>query len=203
MKLIAGLGNPGSRYRNTRHNIGFFVIEHLCRRRKLLLKEGRGDWLEARYALGGEEIVLMEPMTYMNLSGQAVADFSDRHGLAPSDILAVVDDFQLKLGMIRLRERGSDGGHNGLASIAQELGTEDYPRLRLGIGKGAPIRKDEFVEFVLGEFTEEEFEGLAKMYDIYADCAESAVVNGVHKTMNLFNKSYLEEKSNRTDGNGN
>ncbi len=197
MKLLAGLGNPGLKYSRTRHNIGFFVIDVLCKRHKIELKPGKGEWLEADFRLRGEDVILMKPLTYMNRSGIAVRDLMEKREIVKEDLLVMVDDFQIPLGTIRVRDKGSDGGHNGLASIAYELFSEDYPRMRLGIGKDEPIRKDEFVDFVLGEFNDDEFEKLVKMYEIYTDCAESFVVNGVYKTMNSFNKSYLEEKGNQ------
>jgi len=197
LKLIAGLGNPGLKYSRTRHNIGFYVIDVLCKRHKIELKPGKGEWLEADFRLRGEDVILMKPLTYMNRSGIAVRDLMEKREIVKEDLLVMVDDFQIPLGTIRVRDKGSDGGHNGLASIAYELFSEDYPRMRLGIGKDEPIRKDEFVDFVLGEFNDDEFEKLVKMYEIYTDCAESFVVNGVYKTMNSFNKSYLEEKGNQ------
>jgi len=197
LKLLAGLGNPGLKYSRTRHNIGFFVIDVLCKRHKIELKPGKGEWLEADFRLRGEDVILMKPLTYMNRSGIAVRDLMEKREIVKEDLLVMVDDFQIPLGTIRVRDKGSDGGHNGLASIAYELFSEDYPRMRLGIGKDEPIRKDEFVDFVLGEFNDDEFEKLVKMYEIYTDCAESFVVNGVYKTMNSFNKSYLEEKGNQ------
>ncbi len=197
MKLIAGLGNPGLKYSRTRHNIGFFVIDVLCNRHGLELKPGKGDWVEAEFKFRGEDVILMKPLTYMNRSGLAVRDMMEKRDILKEDLLVLVDDFQIPLGTIRVRDKGSDGGHNGLASIAYELFSEDYPRMRIGIGLNGPIRKDEFVDFVLGEFTDEEFKILENMYGIYADCVESFVANGVYKTMNSFNKSYLDEKGNQ------
>jgi PTH1 family peptidyl-tRNA hydrolase len=199
MKLLAGLGNPGKKYVKTRHNAGFFVIDALCIRHKLPLKPGKGDWYEATYELNGEKVLMIKPSTYMNNSGLAVKDCMERNGIEMSDLLVIVDDFQLPLGTVRVRNDGSDGGHNGLASISNELGSSDYPRMRIGIGPERQIRRDEYVDFVLGEFTEKEFDELDKLYDIYADCAESFVMQGVSKTMNSFNKSFLENKANQTD----
>lgn len=199
MKLIAGLGNPGTRYSRTRHNIGFFVIDALCARHGLKLKPGKGDWYEAEYELGGEKIVLIKPVTYMNNSGIAVKECMERYEVPREDVLAIVDDFQIPLGTIRIRGRGSDGGHNGLASIAYELETDEYARLRLGIGREGVIRKDEYVDYVLGEFTEDEFGLIGKMMETYADCAESFAVNGLTSTMNSFNKSHLDEDKDRRD----
>jgi len=203
LKLIAGLGNPGSKYSHTRHNVGFFVIDVLCRRHKLELKPGKGDWVYAGYDIGDDEVILMKPLTYMNRSGYAVREMMEVKGISKEDLLVLVDDFQIPLGTIRVRDKGSDGGHNGLASISYELESDEYPRMRIGIGKQEVLRKDEFIDFVLGDFTGDEFGKLDKMYEIYADCVESFVVNGVTKTMNSFNKSYLEEKGNQTDQIGN
>ena len=190
---MAGLGNPGIKYSLTRHNVGFFVIDVLCKRHGLNLKPGKGEWAEAHFRYHGEDVLLMKPLTYMNRSGLAVSDLIRKKELDVEDLLVIVDDFQIPLGTIRVRDKGSDGGHNGLASIAYELETEEYARLRLGIGREGNIRKDEYVDFVLGEFTEDEFELIGKMINIYADCAENFAVNGLASTMNSFNRSHLEE----------
>lgn len=193
MKLIAGLGNPGTRYARTRHNAGFLVIDELCRRHGLTMKPAKGNWYESHTVINNEEVLLMKPSSYMNNSGLAVRDCVEKNVIDLKDLFVVVDDFQIPLGTIRVRKRGSDGGHNGLASISYELGTEEYARMRVGIGKGDVMRKEEYVDFVLGEFGEDEIAKLEKLYGIYADCAESFVCNGVARTMNSFNKSYLED----------
>ncbi|MFT7184610.1 MAG: PTH1 family peptidyl-tRNA hydrolase [Oceanicoccus sp.] len=157
MKLICGLGNPGKKYQNTRHNMGFMVIDALA--------EGAGfkeKWnaLVTEISLHGEKTLLIKPLTFMNLSGQAVAKFANFYKLESIDITIVYDDIDLPLGTLRSRDKGSAGTHNGMKSIIQELGTQEFPRLRLGIesrGESAPEQMD-LASFVLAQFTKEESE---------------------------------------------
>ena len=151
MKLIVGLGNPGREYEHTRHNVGFQVAEELARRYRVTLEEPR----EVESS-GGEDsrtsataCCVAEPTTFMNLSGWAVREIASFHKLAPSDVLVVVDDADLPLGRLRMRTSGSAGGHNGLKSVIQELGTVEFPRLRVGVGRQA----GELKNHVLGRFS--------------------------------------------------
>lgn len=147
MRLVIGLGNPGRRYRGTRHNIGWEVLDRLAREHDIRIAAEDG-WAETgRGVIGGRRVLLARPQTYVNVSGTAVADLRRRHRIAPDHLLIVVDDLDLPAGAVRMRERGSHGGHNGLRSIIHALGTTDFARIRIGIGR--PPAGVDPAEFVL------------------------------------------------------
>lgn len=154
MKAIVGLGNPGPNYARTRHNLGFLVVEALAERARIPLDRVECDALVGRGEVAGVAVLLAKPRTFMNRSGDAVVCLISSYALQPADVLVVVDDLALPLGVIRLRRRGRAGGHNGLKSIIEALGTTDFPRLRLGIKPERPI--EDTVAFVLSEFDEHE-----------------------------------------------
>ncbi len=189
---IIGLGNPGSRYRATRHNAGFAVIGELCRRWRVTPKEGRGPYLlaEARWEEDGPDVLLVAPTTYMNNSGEAVRDIVERFGISLSSLLIVVDDFWLPLGRLRYRKKGSDGGHNGLASIIAALESDEIPRLRLGIGKPVMPPKSMMADFVLSPFDPDEVEAVKDMV--------SRAGNGVEE---FIHKGYTTPKNPADDKN--
>jgi PTH1 family peptidyl-tRNA hydrolase len=184
MKIIAGLGNPGLLYKRTRHNAGFMVIEALAKKHGLRLgKKG----FDGRYGVGrfsGQEVMLFEPLTYMNLSGEAIKGAVASRLDDISDLLVVVDDLNLPLGSIRIRPGGSDGGHNGLKSIAAKIGT-GFTRLRIGIGSG-DIPGDT-ARFVLSPFSREEKGALEGGILDASACAEIWLKEGVKEAMNKFN----------------
>src|SRR5205085_7432881 len=153
MKLIVGLGNPGREYANTRHNIGFRVLDELARRHAIDLTRRKFSGVIGSGSIAGEQVLLLKPETYMNLSGRSVREALTFHKLEPSDLLVIVDDLALPLAKLRIREKGSAGGHNGLTSIVNELGTDEFARLRIGIGW---IEGKRMVGHVLGAFTAEE-----------------------------------------------
>lgn len=195
MKLIAGLGNPGSEYALTRHNIGFIILDYVAECLKCEFKAGKGEFYIAKAKYKGEEIILLKPTTYMNNSGIAVQEVLDMFPeTGMNDILIVFDDFQLKLGTIRIRERGSDGGHNGISSIIYHLNSMDVPRMRVGTGRGDIMKKDEFVDFVLSNFNEEELESIKNLLPTYKDCVLSFVKEPFKAVMNRYNKHFLEEE---------
>lgn len=196
MKLIAGLGNPGSQYQFTRHNAGFLVVDSFAEFFKINFKPGKGNWYEGWGTIDGEKVCLMKPSTYMNDSGIAVIEFLENYErefghLELNDVLIIVDDFQIPLGTIRFRKKGSDGGHNGLSSIIYHLNSDEFPRMRIGIGRDEIIRKDDFVEFVLCNFDKEEMLILSRLQPVYVDAIRSFILRGITKTMNEFNKSFL------------
>jgi peptidyl-tRNA hydrolase, PTH1 family len=135
MKLVVGLGNPGQQYEQTRHNVGFRIVDKLAEKHGWSWSERRGKAILANGTLGGEKIVLLKPLTFMNLSGEAVGEVARWHKIPPEDLLIVYDDLDLPTGKVRLRARGSSGGHNGLKDIIAKLHTSDFPRLRVGIGR--------------------------------------------------------------------
>lgn len=179
-RLVAGLGNPGKDYDRTRHNVGFLVADALAQRAGA--RFAREPKWEADVARAGD-VTFMKPMTFMNLSGEAVGEFSRFFKLEPTEALVVIDDVSLPLGRLRLRRSGSDGGHNGLASIIMHLGTTQIARLRVGIG-GA---KDSLVGHVLGKFSTEERPALEAAVSRAADAVECAQANGFEAAMNRFN----------------
>lgn len=186
-KLIVGLGNPGSKYEQTRHNLGFRVIARLAQRWSISLKSGfMGKSATARTNCQGIDVVLMLPLTFMNRSGMAVKPFAVRGGYEPSDILAVCDDLNLPFGQLRLRPGGSDGGHNGLASIIAQMQTENFPRLRMGIGH--PGQGRDVVNYVLEGFSRSESGQITEFVDQAADCCEIWVQGGVDKAREKFNR---------------
>ena len=183
--LVAGLGNPGDRYTRTRHNLGFRAVELWARRRGARWGKPAKGMVSTRIDIAGRDVLIVEPLTYMNLSGDVLAPLVGKESLPHNRLLVVCDDFALPLGSIRLRKAGSDGGHNGLASIIERLGTLDFPRLRLGVGP-VPPRVDA-AEFVLAEFLPEEEAPVDEMLAIVADCVEAWARDGIDKAMSRFN----------------
>jgi PTH1 family peptidyl-tRNA hydrolase len=199
MKLIVGLGNPGNKYSSTRHNAGFIILDYLSDFLKSDFKEGKADFYFAKSKFKGEDIILLKPTTFMNNSGIAVVQFLELYPeIEQKDILVVYDDFQLKLGTIRIRENGSDGGHNGISSIIYNLNSMEIPRMRVGIGKGDVMKKEEFVDFVLTNFDDNEIESIKKLLPIYKDCIISYLSEPFKNVMNKYNKHFLEEEKPET-----
>lgn len=191
MKLIVGLGNPGSKYELTRHNIGFIIADFFAESLNISFKAGKGDWLEAKGRIGDEDVYLLKPLTFMNNSGMAILEFMEKTGADIKDVLVIVDDFQIPLGMIRVRKDGSDGGHNGLSSIIYHLNSDEFPRMRIGIGRNEALKKEEFIDFVLGNFDKEEIENIKKLMPDYLKCIRSFITDGLTVTMNSFNRMFL------------
>lgn len=185
MKLIVGLGNPGRRYRGTRHNVGWEVIARLAARAGIRVDQEEGFSEIGRGTVGGRRVILARPQTYVNVSGEAVRDLRRHHRLRPEDILVIVDDLDLPLGRMRLRSGGSAGGHNGLRSIIDALGTTEFPRLRVGIGR--PPAGQDAAEFVLTRFTDQEARTVDAALDRAAEALEVAVRDGLPAAMNRFN----------------
>lgn len=185
MKIIVGLGNPGLRYRNTRHNAGFMAIKALSKKYRISIRH-RG--FHGVYGVGrvlGQEVMLFEPKTYMNLSGEAVGALCSAKLKDKADLLVVVDDISLPFGSIRLKENGSAGGHNGLKSIIEFQG-QDFARLRMGIRPEGELDRD-LSSFVLSPFRRDEREGLADMIERAAECAVIWASNGPRKAMERHN----------------
>ena len=183
--LIVGLGNPGREYENTRHNIGFQILDHLAKKASVEFShEQHGDL--ARIKHKGRNLVLLKPMTFMNLSGKAVRYWLQKEKIDQANLVVILDDINLPFGKLRIRPKGSDGGHNGLKDIDKLLGNNKYARLRVGIGRD--FAKGRQSDFVLGEWTEEEEKGLSEIIPTVGDAAKSFAAIGITHTMNQFNK---------------
>lgn len=182
--LIAGLGNIGPKYENTRHNIGFKILDELAAKQEAVFTTQKlGDIAQFRYK--GRTFVLLKPSTYMNLSGKAVNYWLQKEKIAVENLLVVTDDLNLSFGTLRLKTKGSDGGHNGLKDIQAQLSTTKYNRFRFGIS--AEFSKGQQIDYVLGEWSEEELKELPGRLKISAELIESFATAGVSNTMNSFN----------------
>jgi PTH1 family peptidyl-tRNA hydrolase len=187
MKLVAGLGNvPESRYSGTRHNVGFEVLDELARRHGLTFESAPIRAVQARWRLADDTIWLLKPLTLMNLSGEAVAGACRYYKVDLPDVLIVSDDVNLPLGRLRARKAGSEGGHNGLRSIAEHLGTMEYPRLRIGVGRG-DLRRD-LADHVLSRFESDEQDAVTAAVGRGADAVECWIRDGLDRMMGLFNR---------------
>ena len=178
------MGNPGRRYAGTRHNAGFDVLDLLAERHRLEWESGPADALLARWRSGGA--LFVKPVTFVNLSGHALGDLLRFYKIETGDLLVVVDDINLELGRLRARRAGSAGGHNGLKSVIAELGTEEFARLRIGVGRG-DARRD-LADHVLAKFDPEERSSVAEAVGRSADAAELFVAEGIGAVMNRFNR---------------
>jgi len=183
--LIAGLGNPGKEYENTRHNIGFKILDALADASNIVFSDERYGWV-TEYKFKSRTFVLLKPSTYMNLSGKAVNYWLQKENISIENLLVAVDDLALPLGSLRLRAKGGDAGHNGLKNITEVLGTQDYARLRFGIGDN--FRQGQQVDYVLGEWDKEEKLELPALIDSSIEIIKSFGTIGIAQTMTFFNK---------------
>lgn len=183
--LIVGLGNIGSEYDGTRHNIGFRVLDALAKASNLVFEDKRYGFVTS-LSLKGQQLILLKPSTYMNLSGNAVRYWMNKENIPVERLLIVVDDLALPFGALRMKPSGSDAGHNGLKHIASVLGTQAYPRLRFGIGNDFP--KGGQVDFVLGQFTEEDLKTMDERVELACEMIKSFCLAGINITMNQFNE---------------
>lgn len=183
--MVVGLGNPGPEYRGTRHNVGFDVVDLLAERHKIKLDKSKH---KARYGVGvvgDTTVLLVKPLTYMNLSGQAVAPLAREYNIKPEKILVVADDLDMKVGRLRLKPKGSAGGHNGHKSLIASLATQEYPRLKIGIGS---VDRTDTIDHVLGAFKGDEREIMPLSLRRAADGVERVVNEGLELGMNLVNE---------------
>ncbi|HZS44360.1 MAG TPA: aminoacyl-tRNA hydrolase [Blastocatellia bacterium] len=185
MKLIVGLGNPGEQYAQTRHNLGFMVIDKLAADLGREVKTRECNALILRAELEGERVILAKPQTYMNLSGQSVAGLCAKSEIDSRDVIVISDDLALPIGKLRIRPRGSAGGHNGLKSIIELLRTDEFVRLRLGITPEHPIGDTK--SFVLAPFPKTEQSAVREMVERAADAVRSVIADGVERAMARFN----------------
>ena len=185
MKLVVGIGNPGKKYLRTRHNVGFEVVERVALRNAMTFE--RDKRLDARLAkgrVGAADVWLVEPHSYVNLSGPVVAKIARERDVAHDDVLVVIDDYNLPLGALRLRSNGSAGGHNGMRSMIASFGSQEFPRLRIGIGMAPPGLA---VDYVLTRFRPSERDRMDEAFDRAVDCVEDWTVHGTTEAMNKHN----------------
>ncbi len=197
MKLIVGLGNPGNQYAHSRHNIGFMCVAHFAKTRSWNFEKKEGLARTAHGRLNGEEIVLARPQTFMNLSGEAVKKLTIKYRVKPEDLIVIHDEMDLRLGIIRIRKGGGSAGHNGVESIIRELGTADFNRLRVGVGRPESAPGEEHhqvVGFVLGDFNSDEAEIIKKVIGEADMAIVSLIGEGLDTAMNKFNKTNAPKK---------
>lgn len=182
--LIVGLGNIGAEYVNTRHNIGFKIVDFVAQQQGLSFETAKLGAI-AEYSVKGRKLILLKPNTYMNLSGKAVHYWMEKENIPKENVLVITDDLNLPFGTIRIKGKGSDGGHNGLKNIQLLLNTTEYPRFRFGISD--QFKKGQQVDYVLGEWNEEEKAKLPERYEVAKQIIESFALAGLNNTMNSFN----------------
>lgn len=183
MFLIVGLGNPGREYENTRHNIGFAAIDIIAEKYNIDVNRTKFKGEYGEGFINGNKVILLKPYTFMNLSGESVREAIDFYKLTEEEVLIIYDDISLEVGRLRIREKGSAGGHNGIKSIINHMGTDVFTRIKIGVG--AP--KGDLVNHVLGKFSKEEANILKQTLDVVAKATEDIIANGAKDTMNKFN----------------
>lgn len=185
MMIIAGLGNPGKEYENTRHNAGFMTIDALAEKLGADVSERKHRAFCGKAVIGGEKVILMKPQTYMNSSGESIRAAADYFKVPPEDILVIYDDISLAPGQLRVRAKGSAGGHNGIKSIIAHLGTQEFPRVRVGVGEKPP--RMDLADYVLGHFSKGEREIMEEAVKEAAEAACEVVLKGIDQAMNDHN----------------
>ncbi|MDZ4993529.1 aminoacyl-tRNA hydrolase [Clostridium perfringens] len=183
MILIVGLGNPGKQYEQTRHNIGFDVIDYMANKYNIDVNREKFKGLCGEGFIENKKVILLKPLTYMNLSGESIRELANFYKLENDEIIVVYDDISLDIGKLRIREKGSAGGHNGIKSIIQNLGGDEFPRVKVGVGQP----KDNLVNHVLGKFSKEDREHIEKVIPVVSDAITEIVKNGAKESMNKFN----------------
>ena len=184
--LLVGLGNPGTQYENTRHNVGFLVADELAERQNAPIQRLKFKALTNLLTISGEKVLVMKPVTYMNLSGEVVRQAVDFYKIPPERVLVVSDDTALAVGRLRIRKGGSAGGHNGLKNIIQHLGTDQFPRVRVGVGE-KPHPDYDMADWVLGKFQGEDKKVIDGAVKRAADAVECLLKEGPDRAMNRFN----------------
>jgi PTH1 family peptidyl-tRNA hydrolase len=189
MKVIVGLGNPGKDYSRTKHNVGFWVVDELCKRWGVSCTSQKWKALIGEHRIGTEKIILCKPQTYMNLSGESVREVVEYHSniSVQSDVIVVYDDMDFPAGQVKLRQKGSAGGHNGVKSVIQHLGTQEFCRVRVGIGR--PEEKEQVIAYVLSGFPPAQQKEVETAVKIAADAIEFALQNSFTLAMNRFNEA--------------
>ncbi len=189
MFLIVGLGNPGSDYRNTRHNVGFDIIDLLSEKYNINVNRAKFKGMYGEGYIGSEKVILLKPATYMNLSGESAAEAVNFYKIPKDRVLIIYDDISLETGRLRIRAKGSAGGHNGVKSIINHFGTDSFPRIKIGVGEPS----HDLVSHVLGKFTKGEKEKLDKVYKASIEAVEKIIKEGTTEAMNIFNGFSIED----------
>lgn len=185
MFVIAGLGNPGTKYADTRHNIGFITIDYLSQQLNINVNKIKHKALVGEGRIGDEKVLLIKPQTYMNLSGESILDVVEYYKLPMDKLIVIYDDVDLNPGVLRIRPKGSSGSHNGMKSIIYMLNRDDFPRIRIGIGK-QPEHMD-LADYVTGKFTKDEIPIMAEAVKKAAEAAQEIILKGIASAMNKFN----------------
>lgn len=183
MFLIVGLGNPGSQYEDTRHNIGFKVVDNIAKEYNIEVNRQKFKGIYGEGFINGEKVILLKPTTYMNLSGESIREVVDFYKLSNEDVLVIYDDISLDVGRLRIRDKGSAGGHNGIKSIIAHLGTDVFSRIKVGVGQP----NVDLVNYVLGKFTKEEMEVLSESIEASTKATKEIITSDVKTAMNKFN----------------
>lgn len=192
MYIIAGLGNPGREYDNTRHNTGFRVLDALASKYSIDVSEKKHKALVGKGVIDGQKVILIKPQTFMNLSGESLREVADYYKIDPeTDLIVIYDDITLDVGSIRVRKKGSAGGHNGIKSIIAQLGTENFQRIRVGIGEKPP--KMDLADWVLGHFPKEETDNLNAGTDAATEAVRLMLAGQTDEAMNRFNRKVDRE----------
>ena len=203
MYIIVGLGNPGKQYENTRHNMGFLAVDLLAEKYNIDVNKIKFKALVGEGRIAGQKVLLVKPQTYMNLSGEAVRQAMDFYKIDPEELIVIYDDIDIPTGTFRIRKKGSPGTHNGMRNIFQHIQTNDFPRIRVGIGSG---KKDNLAGYVTGGISKSEQELLADVLKNSADAAACIIEKGIDKAMNEYNvrpkkekKKAVEEEETKND----
>lgn len=183
MFLIVGLGNPGKEYENTRHNVGFQVIDNIAKEYNISINRQKFKGVYGEGFINGKKVIILKPTTYMNLSGESVREVVDFYNLRSDEIIVIYDDISLEIGKLRIRDKGSAGGHNGIKSIIAHLGGDVFPRIKVGIGQPDV----DLVKYVLGRFTKDEMKTLSESIEASTKATEEIINNDVSSAMNQFN----------------
>lgn len=191
MYVIAGLGNPGKQYEKTRHNMGFLVIDSLAEKCGINVNKLKHRALTGTGRIGGEKVLLVKPQTYMNLSGESLREIVNYYDVDVHNLIVIYDDLDLEIGSLRIRKKGSAGSHNGMKSVIYQLMSDDFPRIRIGIGS---VDSRDWKDFVTGRISSEEENELRKTVDKAADAVISIIEEGIDKAMNKFNTGRKKER---------
>lgn len=185
MYLIVGLGNPENEYANTRHNMGFNVINKICRKNNIEITKSKFKGLYETGVIEGKKVILLKPQTFMNSSGESIKEIVEFYNIEPKEIIIIYDDIDVEQGKIKIRKQGGPGSHNGMKSVIKELGTTEFTRIRVGIGK--PIYKNDMINYVIGKVPKEEQEILAKGVEKATEALEEILKNNIDIAMNKYN----------------